>query len=76
MLGEVELLLTDEFEGFAAEIKKIHDVKKAKAAEMKEIYAKFQLEVAALDAEAKKIYDEWQANLGKKAASKKDKPAS
>jgi len=74
MLGEIELLLTDEFAGFADEIRKIHDIKKAKAAEIKEIYTKFQQEVAALDAEAKKLYDEWQANLGKKA--KKDKPVS
>ncbi len=74
MLGEIELLLTDEFAGFAEEIKKIHDIKKAKAVEIKALYEKFQLEVAALDAEAKKLYDEWQANLGKKV--KKDKLAS
>jgi len=70
-LGDIDVLLTDDFDAFAAKIKAIHDKKKEKTAELKAIYEKHKEEIAALDAEAKKIYDDWQ-----KSVSKSEKPKS
>ena len=78
MFGEVDVLLTDDFDAFAAKIKAIHEKKKEKTAELKAIYEKHKEEVAALDAEAKKLYDEWQSSVGKteKAEKKEAKAAT
>lgn len=81
-LGDIDVLLTDDFDAFAAKIKAIHDKKKEKTAELKAIYEKMKEELAALDAEAKKLYDEWQASVGKtevsneKRAEKAEEPKS
>jgi hypothetical protein len=74
MLGEFEVLLTDEFDDFAAEIAKIHVAKKAKTAEFKAAHEKFRKEIADMDAEAKKLYDEWQASVGKKSTAQMPAP--
>ncbi len=60
MTDEFNWLLTDEFIAFSAKIKVIHESKKAKKAELKEIYDKFDAELIALDKEAKKVEDEFQ----------------
>ena len=65
MLGDFEVLLTDEFEGFASKIKQIHDTKKTKTGEIKALYEKFQSEITALDSAAKSLYEEWQASASK-----------
>lgn len=70
-LGDVDILLTDDFDAFAAKIKAIHDKKKEKTAELKAMYEKHKGEMAALDAEAKKLYDEWQTSVGKSAPAEK-----
>ena len=74
MTDELNWLLTDEFIAFSAKIKVIHENKKAKKAELKEIYAKFTVELEALDKEAKKAEDEFQTwkNAGTKATEKVD----
>jgi hypothetical protein len=64
-LGDIDVLLTDDFSSFASKIKSIHDHKKEKTAELKAIYEKHKQEMAALDAEAQKLYSEWQASINK-----------
>jgi hypothetical protein len=77
MLGNVEHLLTDDFEAFTAKIKAIHEKKKEKTCELKALYEKHKEEIAALDAEAKTLYDEWQKGLAGKGEKKADaKPAA
>ena len=61
MADELNWLLTDEFIAFSAKIKVIHENKKAKKHELKEIYSKFQVEFEALDKEARKAEDDFQA---------------
>jgi len=55
------LLLTEEFVAFSTKIKAIFDEKKAKKAELKAVYDKVQNEIKALDAEAKKLEDDFNA---------------
>lgn len=53
-------LLTDEFVNFSEKIKKIHERKKVKKAELKEFYDKIQVDIKALEEEAKDAEDEFQ----------------
>lgn len=54
------LLLTDEFVAFSTKIGQIHELKKKKLEEMKEIYDKFQAEIAALDKQAKDAQNDFE----------------
>lgn len=58
---ETNWLLTDEFVSFSEKIKGIHERKKSKKAELKEFYDKIQVDLKALDAEAKEAEDQFQA---------------
>ena len=53
-------LLTDEFVAFSAKIKSIHERKKAKKAELKVFFDKIQVEIKALEEEAKDAEDDFQ----------------
>jgi hypothetical protein len=60
MTDEMNWLLTDEFVAFSAKIKDIHERKKTKKAELKAFYDKIQLDIKALEEEAKDAEDEFQ----------------
>jgi hypothetical protein len=60
MMDEMNWLLTDEFVSFSSKIKDIHERKKAKKAELKVFYDKIQLDIKALEEEAKDAEDEFQ----------------
>jgi len=53
-------LMTDEFVAFSKKIAELHEAKKAKTGELKDIYASFQKEIAAIDEEAKKVQEDWE----------------
>lgn len=59
-MEEMNWLLTDEFVAFSAKIKDIHERKKTKKAELKAFYDKIQLDIKALEEEAKDAEDEFQ----------------
>lgn len=61
MAEETNWLLTDEFIAFSDKIKLIHEKKKIKKQEIKDFYKKIETEIKALDMEAKKLEDEFQA---------------
>lgn len=60
MSDEMNWLLTDEFVAFSAKIKSIHERKKAKKAELKVFFDKIQVDIKALEEEAKDAEDEFQ----------------
>jgi transcription antitermination factor NusG len=60
MPDEMNWLLTDEFVAFSAKIKSIHERKKAKKAELKVFFDKIQVEIKALEEEAKDAEDDFQ----------------
>lgn len=62
------LLLTDEFVAFSAKISQIHELKKKKLEEMKEIYDKFQSEILALDKQAKDAQNDFETWTKSKSA--------
>lgn len=57
----IELLLTDEFCVFAAEVSKIHEEKKHMKEELKKIYERFQGDLATLDNRAQDLSTKWEA---------------
>lgn len=61
MSENVKLLLTDEFVVFAKHISAILDKKKAKEAELKQLYDQVKAELKALDAEAEEVQAQWEA---------------
>ena len=65
MTSEVDLLLTDEFVAFSGKIKEIHEQKKAKEVELKEIYERFKSELASLDQSAIKLNQGWEKWVAK-----------
>lgn len=60
MTDEMNWLLTDEFVAFSVKIKDIHERKKTKKAELKAFYDKIQVDIKALEEEAKDAEDEFQ----------------
>lgn len=70
MPEETNYLLTDEFMAFSIKIKEIYEKKKAKKQELKEFYDKIQVDLKALDSQAKELEDEFQA--WKKVQEKQD----
>jgi len=60
MADEMNWLLTDEFVAFSAKIKDIHERKKTKKSELKAFYDKIQVDIKALEEEAKDAEDEFQ----------------
>lgn len=68
-MQSTEWLLTDEFISFSAWIKEIHEKKKEKKQELKEIYENFQRELKALDEtalEAQRQFDLFMDKLKEK----------
>ncbi|RDJ35307.1 MAG: hypothetical protein DWQ19_10865 [Crenarchaeota archaeon] len=59
-MSDVELFLTDEFVSFAKKISEVLDKKKAKEAEMKQLYSQFKDDLKELEAEAAVLYQEWE----------------
>jgi transcription antitermination factor NusG len=73
MMEEMNWLLTDEFVAFSAKIKDIHERKKSKKAELKAFYDKVQVDIKALDEEAKDAEDEFQKwKKGQEGTAKSD----
>jgi hypothetical protein len=70
MPEELNWLLTDEFIAFSSKIKDIHERKKQKKAELKDFYEQIQIDLKALDKEAKDAEDEFQT--WKKAQENKE----
>lgn len=69
-MDKTDFLLTDEFVEFSQRIAALHAEKKKKKQELKEFYEKIQAEMKELDAQAKKLsddFDRWrrghQANM-------------
>jgi hypothetical protein len=60
-MESVELLLSDEYVAFSNRIAEIHVDKKKKKEDFKVVYAEFQQNLVALDEEAKKLAEEWEA---------------
>ena len=59
-MENVELLLSEEFVKFSAEIQQIYATKKAKTAEFKALHEAWKSEMSELDAGAKKAQEEWE----------------
>lgn len=70
MPEEMNYLLTDEFMTFSTKIKDIYEKKKVKKQELKDFYDKVQVDLKALDSQAKELEDEFQA--WKKVHEKQD----
>lgn len=71
-MDDASLLLTDEFVAFAEKVKAIHEEKKAKKLELKQVYDRITNEVKALDAKAKELEEQfaaWKAAQGKGKSS-------
>ena len=67
-MENVNVLLSDEFIAFSNKIAHIHAEKKRKKQELKAFYDKVQLELAALDDQAKAEYlqfEEWKKEFVK-----------
>lgn len=60
MAEEINWLLTDEFVAFSTKIAEIHEKKKLKKTELKQLYEKINSEIKALEKEAKDAEDEFQ----------------
>jgi len=58
---DVNVFLSDEFAKFSEAIKEIHEEKKQRTQEMKSQYQAFQKEIDGLDAQAKKLVEDWEA---------------
>jgi hypothetical protein len=54
-------VLSDEFVAYSLKIKEINEEKKAKKAEFKVLYDKFQVEMRDIEARAKALTDEFNA---------------
>lgn len=71
-MDDSTLLLSDEFIAFAEKIKGIHEEKKAKKLELKNIYDRITGELKALDAKAKEAEEQfasWKASQSSKGKS-------
>jgi hypothetical protein len=72
---DVNVLLSDEFIAFSNKIAAIHNEKKKKKQELKAFYDKIQLELAALDDQAKATaleFDEWKKQFTKEEKEEAD----
>jgi hypothetical protein len=62
---EIDRLLSDEFIAYAEEMKQLHAQKQAKKQELKVFYEKIQAEIQALNEEALRltqVFEAWKAN--------------
>lgn len=68
---DVEILTTDEFVTFSAQVAEIHSAKKAKQQELRDLLAKGQAELKAMDekvASLSSAFESWRAeHLASKA---------
>lgn len=58
---DVETILSDKFLEFSEKIKELHARKQQKKGELKAFYEKVQVELKALDAEAKELIEEFES---------------
>lgn len=70
-MKEVDLLLTDEFVQFSTEIARIHNEKKSLKEQFKQVYEKFQTDIAALDIQATEASTKWETWKKEHAAGDK-----
>jgi len=59
-MEKIDYILSDEFVAFSQKIAAIHAKKKKKKEELRQYYETVQAEIRELDAEAKKLHEEFE----------------
>lgn len=74
-IGQADVLLSDEFQVLASNLKAVQEQKKTRTAEFKKLYEEYKKEMETLDAQAKNLYEDFQKSPVKATAVESEKKA-